>query len=89
MPLLIGCLVGMIAAFLIGKAAHRFLPQHGKWAINPNPVSCPGCGAPLPRARRPQNRRQALWGGWTCQHCGVECDKFGAQVGDPPSNDPD
>jgi hypothetical protein len=51
-----------------------------KWGINPDPVSCPRCSAPLPRIRRPQTRRQAVWGGWTCPACRTEVDKWGRQT---------
>jgi predicted amidophosphoribosyltransferase len=36
---------------------------------------CPVCRTPLPAIRRPKNRRQALWGGWTCPGCGAELDR--------------
>jgi DNA-directed RNA polymerase subunit RPC12/RpoP len=36
---------------------------------------CPKCATPLPDIRRPKNRRQLLWGGWTCPGCGVELDR--------------
>lgn len=24
--------------------------------------------------------RQTLWGGWTCDNCGIEMDKFGTDI---------
>jgi hypothetical protein len=41
---------------------------------------CPECGEPVPRFRKPANRRQALWGGWTCPNCGCEMDRRGRKV---------
>ncbi len=41
---------------------------------------CPECGEPFPRVRKPANRRQALWGGWTCAHCGCEVDRRGRKI---------
>lgn len=41
---------------------------------------CPKCGKEQPRVRRPKNLRQALWGGYTCESCGTEMDKFGKEI---------
>ena len=49
--------------------------KRGRWGINFRPVVCPNCGELAQFVRRPQNRRQAFWGGYTCAHCGTECDK--------------
>jgi hypothetical protein len=43
-------------------------------------VFCPNCGEPAPAIRKPRNRRQRLWGGATCEECGVEYDKWGRPV---------
>src|SRR5581483_10306990 len=48
------------------------------------PSSCPECAAPVPVVRKPANWRQALWGGWTCPHCGGEFDRWGRRVSPPP-----
>jgi hypothetical protein len=59
------------------------------WAFalgKPNPAEtrftgrCPECGEALPSVRVPTNRRQMLWGGWTCKKCGCEIDKTGKKV---------
>jgi hypothetical protein len=55
----------------------------GRWGVNPRPVRCPECGEPAPAVRRPTNRRQALWGGGTCERCGTEYDKWGHRVIEP------
>jgi hypothetical protein len=44
---------------------------------------CPACGEPVPRFRKPANRRQALWGGWTCARCGCEVDRRGRKIEGP------
>ena len=49
-------------------------------ALVKKPVDCPDCGEPMPRFRKPANRRQALWGGWTCPKCGCEVDRKGRKV---------
>ena len=38
------------------------------------------CGTPAPRPYKPANRRQKLWGGWTCPECGCEMDRRGRKV---------
>jgi hypothetical protein len=51
-----------------------------RWGINAEPVSCPGCGSPMPKVRRPESLKQALWGGGTCGKCGCEMDKWGRLI---------
>ena len=43
---------------------------------------CAVCGQALPLVRRPSNRRQFLWGGWTCPNCGTEVDRRGGELAD-------
>lgn len=45
-----------------------------------NPKHCPDCGVKMPTTRKPANKRQALWGGWTCPNCGCELDRKGKKV---------
>lgn len=45
-------------------------------------AKCAECGEPMPLVRRPANRRQMLWGGWTCAKCGCELDRSGRKVKD-------
>jgi len=51
-------------------------------ALLKKPKPCAHCGAPAPKIRKPANRRQMLWGGWTCPECGCEMDRRGRTVGD-------
>ena len=46
------------------------------------PKKCPECGTPAPKVRKPANRRQMLWGGWTCPECGTEMDRRGRRIKD-------
>jgi len=41
---------------------------------------CEVYGERMPLVRRPANRRQMLWGGWTCRKCGTELDRSGRKV---------
>ncbi|MEZ4319392.1 MAG: hypothetical protein R3F61_17895 [Myxococcota bacterium] len=43
-------------------------------------MQCGVCGAALPMVRMPANRRQLLWGGWTCPSCLRELDRTGQPV---------
>lgn len=52
----------------------------GKWGVNTKQVHCPRCAEPAPMVRVPKNRRQMLWGGCTCEKCGLEYDKWGRAV---------
>jgi hypothetical protein len=61
-----GGIVGGLAVLLIGLL--RPVPQ------------CPECGEQLPKVRKPANRRQMLWGGWTCPNCGCEVDRKGRTI---------
>lgn len=67
-----------IAIFVV--ALLLFWPRQGKMGINLSSVKCPKCGRRMPMIRRPANQTQALWGGWTCKHCGCEMDKYGVEV---------
>jgi hypothetical protein len=65
---IVGGAVGGLAVLLFGLLAP--------------PKKCPECGEPAPKVRTPANRRQALWGGWTCPECGTEMDRRGRRVKD-------
>lgn len=61
------------------------LSAHGtrvknKWGVNKQPVFCPHCKTQFPTVRQPQSLRQAMWGGWTCEVCGIEVDKWGREL---------
>ena len=40
-------------------------------------LKCGKCAEPMPLNRLPKNRKQMLWGGWTCPKCGTELDRSG------------
>lgn len=56
--------------------------QQGRWGINFQGASCPQCKQAAPTLRMPKNARQALWGGWTCERCRIEIDKWGKPISD-------
>lgn len=52
-----------------------------KWGFNSAQVICPNCSSKQPKMRKPLNRRERLWGGYTCDKCGTAMDKWGARIG--------
>lgn len=70
-----------ITGWAAARLVRRFWPKSGDWGINATRPVCPHCQTPAPRVRKPANRRQLLWGGWTCPHCGLEIDKYGKPTG--------
>ena len=75
--IVVAAFVGCPAIFLVIRDTLR---GNGRWGISFRGRACPACGTPLPLIRRPQNERQRLWGGSTCQKCGAEVDKWGKIV---------
>ena len=69
---LIPGIIGGVGGGLVVLLIALFMPR----------PKCPGCGEQMPRFRKPANRRQMLWGGWTCSQCGCEVDRRGNKVED-------
>jgi hypothetical protein len=72
----------MASAFAIGVVLviRDTIRQRGNWGINLRPGPCLQCGAPMPMIRKPENWRQAMWGGWRCPECSLELDRWGRPV---------
>ncbi len=70
--LVTGAILGFLSGIAVGLA---FLV----YALLRKPRLCPRCGTPAPRFRQPANRRQMVWGGWTCSRCGCEVDSHGRE----------
>lgn len=51
-----------------------------KYGINLKRVNCPKCQTKQPIVRIPKNERQTLWGGYTCNKCNTEMDKYGRAI---------
>lgn len=79
---------GVVLETMVVERILERWPQHGRWGINPSPVDCPRCGKRQPKARIPNSVYQALWGGWTCDSCGCEMDKYGNSKEARNSSDP-
>jgi hypothetical protein len=77
--------LGLFAGLLVmlGLVIRDTIRREGRWGVNWKGLAgaeCPQCGEPVPAVRVPKNRRQTLWGGWTCDECGCEIDKWGREV---------
>lgn len=70
----------VLMIFFIASGLIKFWPKTGKMGINLKKVNCPECGATASMVRKPKNLKQALWGGWTCDICGTEMDKYGIKT---------
>ena len=52
-----------------------------RWGINTvAQVECPSCHKMHGQIRIPRNLRQTLWGGYTCDQCGLEVDKWNRPI---------
>jgi hypothetical protein len=85
--MILGAIIGVVAGLAVGiifLIANRFTV--GVIFLIANRLKlfparkCPRCGEELPQIRKPANRRQLLWGGWTCPKCGCEADARGREV---------
>lgn len=78
----------MTGLFIVGGilTVGMILVVHGtifktRWGINTaSRIECPRCGKVRGQIRVPRNFRQALWGGGTCEQCGLEVDKWNRPV---------
>jgi hypothetical protein len=73
--------VAGMSLLLIGVvlAVHGTIVRN-RWGFNPDRVNCPRCQTEMPMTRKPKSRREVLWGGWTCDRCGCEMDKWGNAI---------
>jgi hypothetical protein len=81
-------LIGIVGAILGGVAQMVFyrVAFRRKWKLREgkllgfnfsSDLKCPVCGRPAPAFRKATNLHQAFWGGWTCEDCDTEYDKWG------------
>ena len=68
-------LLGGLAALVVGTIFKT------RFGMNVTAIfggaKCAHCGAPVPAVRTPKTPYQVNWGGWTCEKCGLELDKWG------------
>jgi len=60
-----------------GLFVRRQIRTKGKFALRPLRVVCPHCRSPQPFIREPNSFKQMMFGGYTCETCGTEIDKYG------------
>jgi transcription elongation factor Elf1 len=57
------------------------IKRNKKWGINLNTDNhCPKCEKSLLVIRKPTSVKQFMWGGWTCNNCGCQIDKWGEEI---------
>jgi len=79
-PTIIGAISGSIGVLVAGwlmRSKNGKIGEGRKIGLNlSTDMKCPTCSEPVPTFRRPKNFRQMMWGGWTCEQCGTEFDKW-------------
>jgi hypothetical protein len=76
------CKVILLVLVCVMLGIGMILVIHGtifktRWGINSaSEFECPRCHKVHPTTRQPANQRQSLWGGLTCDACGLEVDKW-------------
>jgi hypothetical protein len=77
MGILVGsmCVLGVLAAIATLVLGTVFKTHFG---INLGTPTCSECGTTMPSVVRiPKTPNQVMYGGWTCEKCGLELDKWG------------
>lgn len=72
----------MMPGILGGLLAWRFLNAPTAVAA----PHCPTCATQQPAWRKPVSFRQALFGGWTCAHCGTQMNRKGHAIAQENGN---
>lgn len=70
------CFISAIALKIFVDSKNK----DGDFGINFSLPNCPVCDERVPSFRTPTSLNQAFWGGWTCQNCGCEMDKWGKEL---------
>lgn len=81
----LGILIGLLKlALVVGGIVLivRATRSKGEMGINLKRVICCQCGADVPAIRKPKDKEEFMWGGWTCGNCGQQMDKWGKPRGD-------
>ncbi|MDQ7916737.1 hypothetical protein RBU60_04050 [Mesonia sp. MT50] len=76
--MVIGVIIGI--ALLVVFTLLQKGSKDSKMGINLSRVHCPKCNEKQEIIRKPNNMKQALYGGYTCTNCGIEMDKFGTEL---------
>jgi hypothetical protein len=75
---LLGVILSIIILFLFTLIKKD--SKYSKYGINLRRIYCPKCNIKQPFFRKPENERQQLYGGKTCENCGTEMDKYGTEI---------
>jgi len=63
----------LVVFLILGRRKHRY-------GLNFKRVYCPNCKLKQPWIRKPANKMQKMFGGWTCSKCKTQMDKYGDVV---------
>jgi hypothetical protein len=74
------CAFGILSAMAVLVLGTVFKTRFGLNPFNVFAVKCAECGAGPPIVRVPRTTYETLWGGWTCDECGTENDKWGNRL---------
>ena len=75
--LLLACVMVLVILGVVLYLSTKFKTKLG---VNTSKLTCPECGLAAPATRAPRNRREMLWGGFTCEKCETEVDKWGRKI---------
>ena len=75
---LLGIVLSIVILFLFTLIKKD--SKYSKYGINLGKIYCPNCNLKQPFFRKPENERQKLYGGKTCENCGTEMDKYGTEI---------
>ncbi|MFT6167007.1 MAG: hypothetical protein ACJAV5_001500 [Vicingaceae bacterium] len=77
-PTTLGVIIA-VALFLLLSLIKKD-SKYSYLGMNFKRVFCPNCNKRQPFIRKPTNQRQLLNGGYTCENCQTEMDKFGTEL---------
>ncbi len=69
-----------VIAVAVLYCVFKYWPRTELLEISIDKFDCPECKDPVPKIRILENTKQTLWGGWTCNNCGTEVDKYGSRI---------
>ncbi len=72
--------LGVILVVFIGYFLLRLWSRTGHMSIRHETVYCPNCRLKAPLLRKAKNFRELFFGGWTCEGCDCEFDRYGNKI---------
>lgn len=72
--------ISLLISILLLSLLLLIWPKKWQIGVNFSRVYCPDCGEKMPLLRVPKSLREILYGGWSCNSCGCEMDKYGKKT---------